>query len=297
MNKSKSESAPPTLRRIRAGAFTLIELLVVIAIIAILAALLLPALNAAKTKARAIQCMSNLKQLQIAWLSYASDFDGHLVPNSGGNSGYVHPTPSSPSILPYNPLWVQGSVAGGGVGTTNQLMIKWGKLYDYSKNVSIYKCPADTKKGYQNNPTIRSISMNAWMNPVTSSDLPPGSGNFSPGLGMIDGLFSLQNKVFKKESDLLKPGPTQLWVFVDENPGTINDGYFAEDPINYKDRWVDCPACYHNKAGGVSFADGHAIIRRWTDANVLKQDNNGFKPKDPNSLDWEWFTQLTTIHK
>ena len=69
------------------------------------------------------------------------------------------------------------------------------------------------------------------------------------------------------------PGPVNLWVFIDENPISINDGSFiCTPPIpenNYQ--WIDCPASYHNNAGGLAFADGHAQIRKWTDPTVLHQ--------------------------
>src|SRR5436190_10435375 len=86
MCRLNTRHAPSAIERTVARGFTLIELLVVIAIIAILAGLLLPALAKAKTKAQGIVCMSNLKQLQIAWHLYANDNNDYIT-----SSGYVFP--------------------------------------------------------------------------------------------------------------------------------------------------------------------------------------------------------------
>src|SRR5262245_41431729 len=81
--------------------FTLIELLVVIAIIAILASLLLPTLGKAKARAQGIKCLSNMKQMQLAWLMYADENNDRVPPNDAWSttSGYEYNT---------NKTWVRG---------------------------------------------------------------------------------------------------------------------------------------------------------------------------------------------
>src|SRR5690349_7453551 len=91
-----------TSRRIRCMAFTLIELLVVIGIIAILTSLLFPAISRAKSKADAVNCLNNPRQLQLAWLMYANDHRDRLPYNLGGSA-------NRDSVAPSNSMnWVNG---------------------------------------------------------------------------------------------------------------------------------------------------------------------------------------------
>jgi len=100
---------------------------------------------------------------------------------------------------------------------------------------------------------------------------------------------------FRKQSDIIKPGPAQCWVTIDENPWSINDGWFVSDP-NQPSVWVDCPASYHNGACGLSFADGHSEIKKWHDANLLKAKDTNIS-QDPNHKeDLLWLQDRTTSH-
>jgi prepilin-type N-terminal cleavage/methylation domain-containing protein/prepilin-type processing-associated H-X9-DG protein len=270
-------SSPARLHRF---GFTLIELLVVIAIIAILAAMLLPALAKAKTKAQGISCMNNLKQLQLGWTLYSGDNSDKIV-LSGGLEVLVT-SPNDPAGLPggAKSQWCLGTVESL-PAATNTLLLKNGLLFNYVESYAVYKCPADQKR-VANSPTVRSMSMSAWMNPIRD-------WNSIKGYTGANAL-----RVYRKQSDIMNPSSADCWVFIDENPFSINDASFICDPN--ANVWWDVPASYHNGAGGLSFADGHAEIKRWRDNNLLKLTSvpTGGLPRDTSVNDLKWLQDRST---
>jgi prepilin-type N-terminal cleavage/methylation domain-containing protein/prepilin-type processing-associated H-X9-DG protein len=259
---------PPTgasfaasIRRPDAAGFTLIELLVVIAIIAILAAMLLPALSRSKQQAMGIQCMSNTKQLDLAWTMYSGDNKDVLVYNNPANT--VDLT-----------NWVAGIMSWGTDSeSTNANLIRQALLGPYvAKNVGIFKCPADVLPCAVG-PRVRSYSMNSMIG-YQNQEIPEIS--------------------FLKVSDFHQASMT--YVFLDEHPDSINDGFFQFwYPPNPDERmyYSDVVASYHDGACGFSFADGHSEIKKWlASATVIPINRAPITPwpvvvgPDKRDIDW-----------
>jgi prepilin-type N-terminal cleavage/methylation domain-containing protein/prepilin-type processing-associated H-X9-DG protein len=270
--------------RLRTG-FTLIELLVVIAIIAILAAMLLPALSKAKSKAQGIQCMSNLKQLLLAWHLYALD-NREKLPTSGYTQP-LEPTAWVDGWLDFNP---------GNKDNTNTAALRdpaRSKLAWVLKETGVYKCPADlsvvTIAG-TTYPRVRSMSMSQAFGPGDWLD--PGGFGVNPS--------TKKYRVYYKTSDIINPGPAMCYVLLDEHPDSLNAGGFANMMVENAAaaRIIDFPASYHNGAGGISFADGHAEIRKWVDPRTRAPVKyNGQLPLNvasPNNRDMLWLSDRTS---
>ena len=261
-------------KRARRSAFTLIELLVVIAIIAILAALLLPALAKARSKAFQVKCVSNLKQLQLAWATYAVDFTDYMVPNA-------------PLTLSPEQCWCYSAYQnwGNNDANTNSTIYKQAILAPYlAGQIGVYKCPADIIPS-ANGQRLRSYSMQAQMGNLYSAIFSKG---YNPG-----------HKAFVKATELTTLAPVDAAVFLEENMCSMNDGYLQVK--NGSPVWPDVPGSYHVWQCGFSWADGHASLKKWVTSVLKIPVSVNYTAENistgVNNQDYRWWDQHTSVRE
>jgi len=248
---------------------------VVIAIIAILAAMLLPALSKAKLKAQGIQCLNNTKQLTLAWIMYAND-NHDLV--AGVDNDQSAGTPAE-----WQAAWC-GGVMSDYYNCIDTDTLEDGQLWPFTKNLAVYHCPSDVSTQgaalnppvVKGQPRIRSYSCSQTFLPDNWLPSPP----------------------YKWYKNIGQIGNTaETWVFIEENPITINDGAFAVEMTPFGSTTghnIDHPATYHAGATGLSFADGHSAIHKWRSS--LMTDPTVDSSSDPLFLqDVEWFSSVTSV--
>ena len=190
------------------------------------------------------------------------------------------------------------------------------ELGPYTRNPGIYHCPADwttvNRPGFGLVPRIRSVSasqaIGTWVDGRT-----PTYGYWLDS-GLVGGSPTNPGgkwRVYSRESNLGRPSPSELWVFLDEHPASINDGGFGfRMPNSMADTasqgWVDYPAAFHGDAGALSFMDGRAEIHKWIERTSLGPGGLNSRVTDwsllnpgriPNNRDILWMAKRTSALK
>jgi prepilin-type processing-associated H-X9-DG protein len=315
-----------TFKKAHEPGFTFVELLVVLATVGILAVLLLPAIAGTKPSSQAFQCMENQRQLTLGWQMYAADNSDLLPPN---DYPYLTSYAQAGANQAKMKNWVVGTMAAGAdaadhpfqIGKVSELLDPNTLLSPYVKNRAVYHCPADNYVDVfaGNIVHVRSVSMNSAVGTIFFSSASVGVGGSDPrpvgspvGGGWLSGSSYVGGVnptwlTYGKSSSFVRPGPSDTWVFIDENPQTINDGSMAisANAAPGSTYVIDYPTGLHGGAGALAFADGHALVHKWKDPRTYTytapvRGNGGQQvptlqiPDDPDCF---YLAPITSAHR
>ena len=277
------------------AAFTRIELLAVVAAVSLIASVLLPALGREISRDSRVFCLFRMNRLAQAMTLYAQDSRGWLPPNGDDGS----------TVAFWD--WVGGQAGPGGAQEFNPDILRdptRALLTPYLQgDISVYRCSMDQRMGsYQGTnstligtkvPAARTVSMNGAVGtlPYANSAVygPWLSGSHYEAVGSTWFCYG-------RMSDFVRPGPAATFTFIEEDANSVNDGALGcvgpSSPQKYM--WIDWPATYHDMAGGVSFADGHAEMHRWLDSRTRVVNGVVSPGTQPGNPDIDWLAQRTS---
>lgn len=281
-------------------AFSFIELLVVIALLAILTLVLFPAFAASAPDSKIFQCLAEKRQLTLGWIMYLGDNSDRLMAVADNNTGSYTLINNSSSSPDYNFMdWSSNAY----VTNTSGLVGPTALMSQYVADARTYKCPSDKYQSTQNRASrTRSVSV--------AGSLDGGNGGAPTFNTGISGRTYFEAR---KITDLAKPGPANIYVFVDEQADSIDDLKFMLDP-GYPpsgEHWRELPGGYHNGAGCISFADGHTEAHRWqawgglfTTVQSVAYNNYNFQTSQTpwgsrvlvRNADYEWLDNRLPYH-
>jgi prepilin-type processing-associated H-X9-DG protein len=255
------------------AAFTFLEVVSLAAVVSLMMLFLAAGMARTQHSSVATQCQANLKHLITAWVMYAEDNSGRLVPAYHGTGGQGGDPRSS-----LGPSWAAGRQDWtSAADNTNLLLLtnpKYTRLADYlARNPKSFKCPGDSY--------LSTVQRNqGWTQRVRSY-----SGNVGIGQGVLDaGTWDPLYRQVTNIVDLIYPSPSETWVFIEEHPDSMNDPAFFSP---YRTSFVDAPAAFHNGACAFAFADGHADLHRWvasassSKANAVAYQNGSYLNYNP----------------
>jgi prepilin-type N-terminal cleavage/methylation domain-containing protein len=282
-------------------AFTFTELLVVLLVLGLLLLVLIPAQADSRMKSKSVRCLNNLRQIMGAFMMYTHD-----------NHDLFPPNPDDGNTPGHN--WCQGSAGRNGMDEFNPDI-----LMDPQKclittyvntNVSLFRCPSDVRVGYYQGtnvakigtvvPAARSISMNQAVGTICPGYDASGAHSGKPTLSVngpwLDNSHGHRRnspwRTYGRLSDIIIPGPANLWVIMEEDPNSLNDGGFAFG-MNTAE-WIDFPSTLHGMSGVITFADGHVEQHKWTDPRTPVVGGNVARRAIPGSADWAWLKDRTS---